>query len=117
MKTKATILIIAFLSLVSFRSDKQAYMLYNSEGKNVKYQKMIAAISSADVVFFGELHDNPIAHWLEYEVTADLHEIVTDRLVIGAEMFETDNQLLLDEYLASTYEADKFEAEVKLWKN
>ena len=62
-------------------------------------------------------HDNPIAHWLEYEVTADLHEIVTDRLVMGAEMFETDNQLLLDEYLSSAYEADKFEAEVKLWKN
>jgi len=117
MKTNATILIIAILSLASFRSDKPAYLLYNSEGKNIKYQKMIESISSADVVFFGELHDNPIAHWLEYEVTADLYEIATDRLVMGAEMFETDNQLLLDEYLSSAYEADKFEAEVKLWKN
>lgn len=117
MKTTTTILIIAFLSLVSFRSDKPAYQLYTSDGKNVKYQKMIETISSADVVFFGELHDNPIAHWLEYEVTADLYEIVADRLVMGAEMFEADNQLLLDEYLSSAYEADKFEAEVKLWKN
>jgi len=78
---------------------------------------MIETISSADVVFFGELHDNPIAHWLEYEVTADLHEIAADKLIMGAEMFETDNQLLIDEYLSSAYEADKFEAEVKLWKN
>ena len=117
MKTTTTILITAFLSLVSFRSDKPAYQLYTSDGKNVKYQKMIETISSADVVFFGELHDNPIAHWLEYEVTADLYEIVADRLVMGAEMFEADNQLLLDEYLSSAYEADKFEAEVKLWKN
>jgi uncharacterized iron-regulated protein len=117
MKTTTTILIIAFLSLVSFRSDKPAYLLYTSDGKNVKYQKMIETISSADVVFFGELHDNPIAHWLEYEVTAELHEIVADRLIMGAEMFEADNQLLLDEYLSSAYEADKFEAEVKLWKN
>ena len=117
MKTTTTILIIAFLSLVSFRSDKPAYQLYTSDGKNVKYQKMIETISSADIVFFGELHDNPIAHWLEYEVTADLYEIVADRLVMGAEMFEADNQLLLDEYLSSAYEADKFEAEVKLWKN
>jgi uncharacterized iron-regulated protein len=103
--------------LASFKSDKPAYKLYNSEGKNVKYQKMIETVSSADVVFFGELHDNPIAHWLEYEVTADLYEIATDRLVMGAEMFEADNQILLDEYLSSAYEADKFEAEVKLWKN
>jgi uncharacterized iron-regulated protein len=117
MKTTTTILIIAFLSLVSFRSDKPAYLLYTSDGKNVKYQKMIETISSADVVFFGELHDNPIAHWLEYEVTAGLREIVADRLIMGAEMFEADNQLLLDEYLSSAYEADKFEAEVKLWKN
>ena len=117
MKTTTTILIIAFLSLVSFRSDKPAYQLYTSDGKNVKYQKMIETISSADIVFFGELHDNPIAHWLEYEVTADLYEIVADRLVMGAEMFEADNQLLLNEYLSSAYEADKFEAEVKLWKN
>jgi uncharacterized iron-regulated protein len=117
MKTNATILIIASLSLVSFRSDKPAYMLYNSEGKNIKYQKMIETISSADVVFFGELHDNPIAHWLEYEVTSDLFKIAPERLIMGAEMFEADNQLLLNEYLSSAYEADKFEAEVKLWKN
>ena len=102
---------------LSFRADKPAYNLYDSEGKKVKYQKMIEEISAADVVFFGELHDNPIAHWLEYEVTADLHKLVSDRLILGAEMFEADNQLLLDEYLGSEYEADKFEAEVKLWKN
>ena len=48
MKTNATILIIAFLSLASFRSDKPAYMLYNAEGKNVKYQKMIETISPAN---------------------------------------------------------------------
>ena len=32
-------------------------------------------------------------------------------------MFERDDQLIIDEFLAGSYEADKFEAEVKLWKN
>jgi uncharacterized iron-regulated protein len=117
MKINTIAIILAALLALSFRADKPAYKLYDSEGKNAKYQKMIEAISTADVVFFGELHDNPIAHWLEYEVTADLHEIAGGRLVLGAEMFEADNQLLLDEYLGSEYETDKFEAEVKLWKN
>lgn len=103
--------------MLSFRSDKPAYVLYDSEGRKVKYEKMIQAVSNADVVFFGELHDNPIAHWLEYEVTADLYKIAGERLVQGAEMFEADNQLLLDEYLSAAYESDKFEAEAKLWKN
>ncbi len=115
-RTTFSIILIALLTL-SFRADKPAYNLFDSEGKKVKYQKMTEVVSTADVVFFGELHDNPIAHWLEYEVTSDLHKIVSDRLILGAEMFEADNQLLLDEYLRSEYEADKFEAEAKLWKN
>ncbi len=110
-------LTLVSILIMSFRSDKPAYLLFDVEGKNVKYEKMIEKISTADVVFFGELHDNPIAHWLEYEVTADLHKIAGERLALGAEMFEADNQLLLEEYLASKYQADKFEAEVKLWKN
>ena len=117
MHRTAIIFTLISIMILSFRSDKPAYKLYDSEGKIVKYEKMLNRLSSADVVFFGELHDNPIAHWLEYEVTADLYEIIGDRLVLGAEMFEADNQLLIDEYLRSEYEADKFEAEVKLWKN
>lgn len=117
MKRTTALIIMTTLLTLSFKADKPAYLLYDSYGKNVKYQKMIETISTADVVFFGELHDNPIAHWLEYEVTADLYKAAGNRLVLGAEMFEADNQLLLDEYLARKYEADKFEAEVKLWKN
>lgn len=115
-KTAVAFTLIAALTL-SFRADKPAYYLFDSQGGNVKYSEMIEAISKADVVFFGELHDNPIAHWLEYEVTSDLHGIAGERLALGAEMFEADNQLLLDEYLGSEYAADKFEAEAKLWKN
>jgi len=117
MKITAVALTISAALTLSFRADKPAYNLYDNEGKNVRYEKMIEKISAADVVFFGELHDNPVAHWLEYEITADLYKVAGDRLIMGAEMFEADNQLLLNEYLGSEYEADKFEAEVKLWKN
>jgi uncharacterized iron-regulated protein len=117
MKTSTLLLITLSLVLISFRSDKPAYMLYDRDGKAAGYQEMIRTVSTADVIFFGELHDNPISHWLEFEVTADLYRIAGDSLVLGAEMFESDDQLVLDEYLARQYEADKFEAEVKLWKN
>jgi uncharacterized iron-regulated protein len=117
MKTATITFILIWLTAASFRPDKPAYVLYNSEGKKVKYEKMIEEIGQTDVVFFGELHDNPIAHWLEYEVTADLYRTAGDKMVMGAEMFEADNQLMLNEYLSSLFEADKFEAEVKLWKN
>jgi len=117
MKTTVIVLLAVSVSLISFKSDKPAYQLYDAAGKSMKYKKMLETVSTADVVFFGELHDNPISHWFEFEVTADLHKTAGDKLVLGAEMFETDDQLVLNEYLSKKYEADKFEAEVKLWKN
>ena len=81
------------------------------------FSKMMKSLSAADVILFGEYHDNPISHWMEREVTEALYTRVQDGLVLGAEMFETDNQLLLDEYLGGIIPEDKFEAEARLWKN
>lgn len=117
MKLKIGITLLLALTLVSFKNDKPAYRLFNSEGKEVKYSKMIEEIAGADIVFFGELHNNPIAHWLELEITRDLYINRGDDLILGAEMFERDDQLIIDEYLAGMYDAGKFEPEAKLWKN
>ena len=58
---------ILFLSIVflSFTSDKPAYRLYDQEGKKVKYGKMMKELEEADIIFFGELHTDPISHWLQ----------------------------------------------------
>jgi uncharacterized iron-regulated protein len=71
----------------------------------------------ADIVFFGEMHDNPICHWLQLQLTKDLYNYKKDKLVLGAEMFEADNQLLLKEYMNKMIRKKDFEAEAKLWKN
>ncbi|MCA1757808.1 MAG: ChaN family lipoprotein [Bacteroidales bacterium] len=97
--------------------ENPAYRLYNTEGKEIKYSAMLKGITGADAVFLGELHNNPIAHWIELEVTEYLFEQKGSSLVLGAEMFERDDQLIINEYLAGLYDASKFEAEVKLWKN
>jgi len=111
------ILLLTTISLQSYSQDKPAYRIFTGEGKKSEYGDMIKDISKADIVFFGELHDDPIAHWLELEVTKSLYDKKGKDLVLGAEMFETDNQLLLNEYLNNVYDESKFEAEVKLWKN
>ncbi len=48
---------------------------------------------------FGELHNNPICHWLELQLTKDLQAQKKGKLVLGAEMFETDNQTALSSYV------------------
>lgn len=94
-----------------------AYRLFREDGKKTDFKKMTEAAAGADVVLFGELHNDPIAHWLQLELTRSLHAKKGVMLVLGAEMFETDNQLILDEYLEGLIPEEKFEEEVKLWKN
>lgn len=102
---------------VAFKADKPAYSLFNKDGKEVKYEKMLKQLEDADIVLFGEAHDNPISHWLELEVTKDLYDLKKEKLVLGAEMFESDNQVILNEYLDSLITQSSFESEARLWPN
>ena len=97
-------------------AQKSAYQLYDSTGVAVTYDSMIYQLGQADVVLFGEIHNDALVHWLELQVTKDLFA-QDSNLVLGAEMLEADDQLLLDEYLAGTIEERHFEEEAKLWNN
>jgi uncharacterized iron-regulated protein len=116
MKLSAFLTLIA-ISLQSFSQDKPAYKVYDSEGKRAEYEDILKASSRSDVILFGELHDNPIAHWLELELTRSLFTARGKDLTLAAEMFETDNQILIDEYLTGIIKESNFEAEARLWKN
>lgn len=101
---------IFFLS-TSFKNDKPAYRIYNAQGKTVKFKNLVKDALEADIVFFGELHNNPICHWLQLELTKSLYAEKGNNLILGAEMFEADNQLLLDEYLSGKISMKSFEQE------
>ncbi|HBC79983.1 MAG TPA: iron-regulated protein, partial [Bacteroidales bacterium] len=116
MKHILTLLIIS-LTLNLSAQDKLAYKVFTGEGKKADYGDILKASLKADVVFFGELHDNPIAHWLEVEITKDLWSAKGKNLMLAAEMFETDNQLIIDEYFAGTIKESSFESEARLWTN
>ncbi len=114
---KVLVLFFTALALMAFKNDKPAYRIFNAEGKAVKYSKMVDALQQADVVFFGELHNNPISHWLELDLTKDLYDKKDGNIILGAEMFEKDNQLLLNEYLKGEISKKSFEQEARLWPN
>lgn len=103
--------------IIAFKNDKPAYRLFDQNGKNASYKELLKEASEADIVFFGELHDNPICHWLQYELTADLYKEKGKNLILGAEMFESDNQLIVNEYLKGQIKEKNFESEARLWPN
>jgi uncharacterized iron-regulated protein len=114
---KVLLLLSLLIIMASFKNDKPAYQFYTQEGKAIKYQKMLKTLQEADVVFFGELHNNPICHWLQLELTKDLYLLKNGEVTLGAEMFEKDDQLLLDEYLEGRISQSSFEKEARLWSN
>ncbi len=119
MNKFAVLIIFAMLSAFMVEAQPvEAYQLYNHKGKKMKFEKMVKDLSQSDLVFFGEYHDNPISHWLQLELAEALFKIKENNLVIGSEMFENGNQLVLNEYLAGYYDEKKMLPEVtQLWSN
>jgi len=52
--------------------DKPAYRLFDRNGVEISYHAMLDNLALSDVVLFGELHNNPIVHWLQFETIKDL---------------------------------------------
>lgn len=115
MKTTILTTLLLSLALGPVQSQKAAYQIYNAKGKKVSYEKMLRTLKKRDIVLFGELHDNPISHWLQWELTNDLHAEVP--LILGAEMIEADNQGELDAYLEGRIDYKALDSLARLWKN
>lgn len=92
-----------------------AYALFNAKGKPMKYKAMLKQVKQADIILFGEQHNNAIAHWLQLETTREL--VADGPLVLGAEMIERDDQPTLDRYLRGEIDQAAFDTLARLWNN
>jgi len=115
MKKIITLILLAFFANTLQAQNMPAYKIYNAKGKKVSYKKMMKTLAKKDIVLFGELHNNAIAHWLQYEVTAELHN--SRDLILGAEMMEADNQDELNDYLKGEIDYKKLDTVARLWPN
>ncbi len=112
------IIIFQMMFLAAYAgSDKPAYQLFDRDGQPASYDELLNAAAASDIVLFGELHNNPISHWLQLELSTDLHAHAGTDLVLGAEMFEADNQVILDEYFSGLIMERHFTSEARLWNN
>lgn len=116
MKNLLFVFVFTFSNLL-FAQEKPAYKIFDKNGNTVSYQTMLENTAKADILFIGELHNNPIAHWMEYEITKDIFELYNEKMVLGAEMYEADNQELLNEYLQDKITYKTFKEQARLWPN
>jgi uncharacterized iron-regulated protein len=110
-----TLLLLLVFNL-TYSQEKKAFSLYTQEGEKISYRTVLDSLSKTNVVLFGEYHNNPISHWLQFGVVSDLKTLKIN-LAIGAEMFETDTQSVLNLYLKDSLTEPEFKKEARVWSN
>lgn len=105
---------LLFIQIFCFSQDR-AFQIYTGEGETTTYNDMLTDVSQSELLFFGELHDNAIAHWLELELVKSLD--LEKGLILGMEMFEADNQEALNWYLNKEINQIELDSLARLWVN
>lgn len=116
MKKYFILVMICFFAGLKSQNFK-AFQFYNQKGKQINTEKLVKDLSQYDVVLFGEHHNNSIIHWLELKITKELYKQKGGKLILGAEMFERDNQTQLNQYLKGEILAKNLKDSVRLWNN
>lgn len=108
---------LSIFSSYSFSENLEAYKIFDKNNKATDYTTLLNQAQDADVVLFGEMHNSSIAHWLQLRLTKDLFSKKSGKIVLGGEMFQSDDQQVIDDYLNGLVSEEHLKAETRLWKN
>jgi len=125
MKIKNSILKLNLLALITFlttRTDAQInaehYKIYNvKQAREVSVNEMVADFKNVDVVFFGEEHNDSVAHYLEQNIFELFFAAFNSNLSLSLEMFDRDVQPIMNEYLSGAIREKNFLKDARVWSN
>lgn len=109
--------ILSFLLLFSNISAQDSYpKIYESSTWNpIGFEDILNKFQTVDVLIIGEEHDDKKGH----EEKSKLIRYIAEKqnFIISMEMFERDQQVVLNEYLAGLIDDKLFQSDIKLWTN
>lgn len=106
-----------FFLFSGYGQELKSYQIYNHKGNKNNFGKMIRKLKDYDVVLFGEYHNNSILHWLQLKTAEALYRHKQEDLILAAEMFERDNQDMLDAYISGELTESEMAQKIRLWNN
>ena len=103
--------------------DTAAYRIYSGEGQAAALSDVVAAMDTVEVVFLGEVHNDPTAHALQDTLLRRAYQQHGARLdsdgnrpvALSLEMFERDVQPVVDEYLRGWITEQHFLEAARPW--
>lgn len=124
MKKTLTLLLI-FLPLLMLAQQQdlepanleQHYKIYDVQLKKIiSLEQLLIKAAEKQVIFFGEEHNDSIGHQLEKHIYKGLLE-KHPQTALSMEMFSTDVQPVIEEYLAGLISEKNFIREARAWNN
>ncbi len=99
-------------------SDGQ-FAAFDRAGKAVTLDDIVAAAGGADVIFFGEQHDDAVGHAIQAEAFRRIVDKYAGsrRVALSLEMFERDVQTVIDEYREGLITEQHFMSSARPWPN
>src|SRR5690606_12546369 len=113
----SSLLVLLPLATSAKLADSAQYRIYNTHTKQeISLSELVTEVHNADIVLFGEEHNDSVAHVLQYELLKAMHERYA-QIALSMEMFVSDDQLVLDEYLAGLITERNLQKDAVLWNN
>jgi uncharacterized iron-regulated protein len=101
--------VLALVFLFSGCSHPPTGPIYKVKDKKfTSVEDAVYEMNDSQIIFIGEHHDNPHHHMNQLQIIRELHEKAESPMAIGLEMFETNDQLILDQWVAGKLEQSEF---------
>lgn len=112
-------LLLMLLPLAGFAQDmSKHYKVYDVKKNTLtSLDSIVQQMHKADVLFFGEEHNDSTGHFLEAEILKKMTAAFPGKIALTMEMFHTDVQPVIDEYLAGLITEKNFIKEARAWNN
>lgn len=91
--------------------------VFAADGRELDLERALDAVAPADVVFCGETHLDDVTHQTELAIYEGLLRRRAGKVVLAMEMFTTDEQGALDDYVAGRIDEAAFVQRSDPWGN
>jgi uncharacterized iron-regulated protein len=94
------------------------YKIYDvKKQKEIQLDDIVKDLATANVLFFGEEHNDSVGHYLEASLFQKIALAYPERAALTMEMFHIDVQPVIDEYLGNLISEKNFIKEARAWNN
>ena len=109
---------LGFVQNINAQLSEANYRIYSVKlGKEVTLNEIVEDMANADVLFFGEEHNDSVTHYLEQKTYELMYRKFGAKTTLSMEMFTRDVQAVMDEYLQGSIREKHFIKDARVWSN